>query len=310
MLTRRALIGRALTLASAGGTAACAYRSSAPRPSIPAIDTHVHFYDPTRPQGVPWPPASDDLLYRPHLPGDFVPLASATGVAGTVVIEASPWPADNGWLLDLAESYRIVLGVVGSLRPGDEAFGQELRRLTRRTKFKGIRLGAAALRKGVGTRAFETDLHHLADAGLALDVLGGAQMLEDVATLARKVPRLRIVVDHLPFAEWDGDLNAADRALAPLRDLTNVYAKVSGVLRGPEPTSPAALDAYTPRLDLVWEIFGSERVLFASNWPVSTRIASYADTYRAAAGYALGRGLPDAERFLRRNAEAAYDVSI
>ena len=66
------------------------------------IDTHTHFYDPTRPQGVPWPPKENQLLYRTVLPADAQALAAPVGVTGTVVVEASAWLEDNQWILDLA----------------------------------------------------------------------------------------------------------------------------------------------------------------------------------------------------------------
>ena len=58
------------------------------------IDTHTHFYDPSRPQGVPWPAPDNELLYRPVMPGHHCDLAAPEGVTGTVVVEASAW---SGW---------------------------------------------------------------------------------------------------------------------------------------------------------------------------------------------------------------------
>ena len=75
---------------------------AAPSSSICVVDTHTHFYDPSRPQGVPWPPKSETTLYRTVLPAEFQKLAEPQGVKGTVVVEASAWVEDNQWVLDLA----------------------------------------------------------------------------------------------------------------------------------------------------------------------------------------------------------------
>ena len=72
------------------------------KPTLEIIDTHVHFYDPTRPQGIPWPGKNNKQLYRPVLPDEFKRLSKPFGVAGTIVVEASPWIEDNQWCLDLA----------------------------------------------------------------------------------------------------------------------------------------------------------------------------------------------------------------
>ena len=66
------------------------------------IDCHTHFYDPSRPQGVPWPAKSSNL-YRTVLPAEFKALPKFRPVHGTVIVEASQWIEDNDWLIDLAK---------------------------------------------------------------------------------------------------------------------------------------------------------------------------------------------------------------
>ena len=84
---------------------------------VPVIDTHVHFYDPTRPQGTPWPPRDLAVLYKPHLPMDFRKATSGLGIAGVIVVEASDWLEDNQWILDLAKDEPLIVGFVGNLDP-------------------------------------------------------------------------------------------------------------------------------------------------------------------------------------------------
>ena len=82
------------------------------------IDTHTHFYDPYRPEGVPWPPRDDALLYRRVLPEDYKAVAVPEGVTGTVVVEASEWVEDNGWILDLAATEPLYRWIRWQSRPG------------------------------------------------------------------------------------------------------------------------------------------------------------------------------------------------
>src|ERR1041385_4920670 len=103
------------------------------------IDTHTHFYDPTRPQGVPWPEPTDELLYRRVLPEDYKALAVPEGVTGTVVVEASQWVEDNDWILGLAAEEPFIVGFVGNLQPGAEGFGENLDRFAANPLFRGIR---------------------------------------------------------------------------------------------------------------------------------------------------------------------------
>ena len=86
------------------------------------IDTHIHLYDPTRPQGVPWLSPDDEVLYRKVFPEDYKALAIPEGVTGTVVVEASEWVEDNQWILDIAADEPFIVGFVGNLQPGSEDF--------------------------------------------------------------------------------------------------------------------------------------------------------------------------------------------
>ena len=97
--TRREFMRTSAALAAAAFATTPSAVASA---GVEIIDCHTHFYDPGRPQGVPWPGKSETALYRPVYPRDYRALAAPLGITGTVVVEASAWPADNDWILDLA----------------------------------------------------------------------------------------------------------------------------------------------------------------------------------------------------------------
>ena len=86
--------------------------------SIPVIDTHIHLYDPGRPQGVPWPEKDDALLYRPTLPERYRKITKGLGIAGAIEVECSPWLEDNQWVLDVAAKDTLIVGMVGNVTPG------------------------------------------------------------------------------------------------------------------------------------------------------------------------------------------------
>ena len=256
--------------------------------AAPIVDKHTHYYDPTRPQGVPWPPASEKALYRRVLPPEFVALSRPHGVTATIVVEASPWLEDNQWVLDLAKDHPVIAGLVGHLNPGAEGFREQLTRFRRNPLFLGIRLGGEALVKGLGAAAFVDDLRRLGGEGLQVDLLGGPAMLQDVTRLARAVPELRIVIDHVPFDTPGGV------ALAALREYPNVYAKVSGRTTD------------TEGLDELWRVFGDDRLIYGSNWPVSERVAPYGRIFSTVHSYFAAKGNVALRKYLWDNARAAY----
>lgn len=277
------------------------------------IDTHTHFYDPTRPEGVPWPDPGDDVLYRPFQPDEFIRLAEPLGVTGTVVIEASPWLGDNDWLLRLADSHPFLLGIVGNLRPGDPEFRTHVDRFARNRLFRGIRIGTGPLDECLRIGRAQDDLRHLADLNLSLDLLIPPGRLPEAARLGSIIPRLRIVVDHCanvpvgvpPPGEWTGGLAACHYT-------PNVSMKVSGLVEGTgrrggnAPTDPGV---YREVLDALWRPFGEDRLIFGSNWPVSLHFASYASVLRIVQEYFNAKGTRAAEKYFHKNAVRFYQLT-
>src|SRR5215470_8633250 len=136
---------------------------------IPIIDTHIHLFDPRRPQGVPWPPKENAVLYHTALPDRYRKIAVPLGITGAIEVEASPWLEDNQWVLDVAARDTIIVGTVDDLEPGKPDFRKQLDRFHRNPLFRGIRYGnlwdrnlGAELEKP----GFVSDLKALADADL------------------------------------------------------------------------------------------------------------------------------------------------
>ncbi len=280
-------------------------------PPAGMIDCHTHFYDPTRPEGVPWPGKDDKLLYRRVLPEEFKKLVRPLGITGTIAVEASPWLEDNQWLLELAKDEPFIVGVVGNLKPGDPKFADHLKRFAVNPLFRGIRIAHASLAAGLAERAFVTDLARLAEHDLELDVNGGPNMLPDVSRIAEKLPRLRIVVNHVANVRIDGKALPADWVLGMrvARERANVSCKVSALVEGATPRdgkAPAETEFYRHVLDAVWNAFGEDRLIYASNWPVSERFASTETLLRIVREYFRGHGELAVEKFFWRNSQTAY----
>ena len=265
------------------------------------VDTHIHLYDPTRPQGVPWPPRNDALLYRRTLPADFKEATQGLGVTSAVVIESNALLEDNEWVLDLAADNPLIAGFVGHLDPGSASFPQHLARFAKNPLFRGIRLNGRAIASGLPQAAFVAGLQRLADRDLQLDAIGDHTIFSDLMRVSDRTPRLRIVIDHLPF-----ELGKDENAFRELGRRPQVYAKVSGVLRRDGDRTPLELSFYRDSLDRLWEVFGRDRLLYGSNWPVSNRFAPYPAVLRIVREYFTGKGAEASERYFWKNSLAAY----
>ncbi|MFM8272025.1 MAG: amidohydrolase family protein [Gemmata sp.] len=295
--------------AHAAVCAAVLVSGSAARAAEPEIvDAHTHFYDPTRPQGVPWPGKNDKRLYRPVLPDEYKRLSGPFGVVGAVVVEASPWVEDNQWLLDLAEKEKFILGVVGRLDPAADDFEKNLRRFAKSPLFRGVRVSHDDLKSGLnGNLAERCKL--LVELDLALDVNGGPDLPADVARLAEKVPKLRIVINHAANLRIDGKDPPAKwlEGMAAAAKHPNVYCKVSALVeQAAKKPAPRAAALYAPVLDALWKLYGEERLLFGSNWPVSEGGAPYETVVGIVRDYFAAKGEKAAAKFFRANSQAAY----
>ena len=273
----------------------------------PSIDTHIHVYDPTRAQGVPWPPKDLDVLYSPHLPARFVSLTERLGVVGAVVVEASPWVEDNQWVLDIAKDNPVIVGFIGNLEVGQPQFAAQLKRFAANPLFRGLRLRGVTLPNGPREAAFADNMKRLADRQLTLDVVGDTPILSDVLRIKRMAPHLRVVIDHLPFRQWDKEGAAAMRAaLKEVAQLPKVYIKISDVPRQIGGRLVEDPEFYRPALDALWSLFGPDRAIYGSNWPVSDLVAPYASMYKIVSTYFAGKSNADAQKFFWKNSLAAY----
>ena len=281
-------------------------------PSIQVIDSHIHLFDVSRPQGVPWPP-KDSPIYKTALPDRYRKLAVRHGVVGAIEIECSPWPQDNQWVLDIAAKDSIIVGTIGDLEPGTPGFGKQLERLHRNPLFRGIRYGNIwdrDLGKAMLKPEFIEGIKRLAGAGLVLDTANpDPALIHAVVRVSDSVPNLTIVVDHLPELALPEEVKARKSCEADLQLLgqrPQVYGKISGIVRRVDGRVPLDLNFYRDRLDRIWGTFGADRLMFGSDWPNSDQWAEYPDVFRLAQEFISTKDVASREKFYWKNSLKAY----
>lgn len=281
----------------------------------PAItDCHVHLWDIARPAGLGWIKKDDKTLNRSFLPKDHEPIAAANGVTGIIVVQAGQSLPDNQWNLDItAHNPRLYRGVVGNLSEiiGTPAFRPLFEKLCADPRYVGYRLSGRYQQQL--TDAFFADLRLTAQAGRSVDFLAGGYTLEDIAEIARRVPELRIMVNHLGGVKLDGQ-PLAPAWVAQFRAVAkqpNVHCKVSALFgRWEKQPAPQDLAPYTEVLDLACECFGPERLVFGSDWPVSEQTAGYAAVLRLTRAYFDQKAPAVSAKLFHQNAAAFYRLPI
>jgi L-fuconolactonase len=243
------------------------------------VDAHQHFWDPARAE-YPWMTVDMGSIRRRFGPEDLAPLVARTGVDGTILVQVQASINETREFLAIAAATPLVAGVVGWV---DLAAA-------------GVPDAIASLRSGPGGERLVGLRHQVHDepdplwlsrpdvrrglaavdrAGLAYDLLVRPRELPAALEAVRALPDVRFVIDHL------GKPSIRDRQLQPWADLIapfgalpNVWCKMSGLVTEAEWGTWQPEDI-GPFVDHALEVFGPERLLFGSDWPVCLLAATY-----------------------------------
>lgn len=222
------------------------------------LDSHVHFVDPSRPEGLVWP-APDSPLYRPALPSDLAAVYGGRPPSGCIAVETSRRESDDRWLLQLAAREPLVRGVVLNLQADLRDFEVRLENALEHDNFVGIRLRPIA-DYDLSSGLLKDNLQRLGDAGKTVEfgARSGAQKA-GFERLANSLPNLLFILDHAghPPSSPDASFCAWQTGIREIALQPNTVCKVTGIA--------ARSERIFARL---METFGERRLLYGSNWPV------------------------------------------
>jgi L-fuconolactonase len=273
------------------------------------IDAHQHFWR-YAPETHAWLTDEMAALKRNFLPDDLEHDRIANGVWGTVAIQADQSEKETEFLLGLADGDPRILGVVGWIDLQAPNLPERLEYFSAFDSLVGFRhivqsepddrflLGANFLR----------GISHIERYGFTYDILIYPRQLPAAVAFVEKFPAQRFVVDHAAKPNIrEGVLDGWQQGIRALAAHPMVYCKLSGLM-----TEANWLDwredDFRPYLDVVFDAFGVDRVMFGSDWPVCLLAASYSRVAGLIASYTSGFSPADRHKVFFENAARFYGL--
>lgn len=273
--------------------------------SVLKLDSHHHLwrYDPAE---YSWIGENQARLRRDFLPEDLKD--SLADIDGVVSVQARQSVEETDVLLEHAEKWDFIRGVVGWLPLGDGDIGTHLERYAAHPKLKGLRhvIQDESDDDFILGHDFNRGIDKLLAYGLTYDILVYERQLPQVIRFVDLHPYQTFVLDHA------GKPRIADEEMEPWRsqmqelaERVNVYCKISGLVTEAKPGQWKNEDII-PYIDAVVDLFGPERVMFGSDWPVCLLEIEYPDWVNLCAGYIASYSQSERRRFWAETAKEAY----
>ena len=215
-------------------------------------------------------PPAPSPIQRNFMPEDLQPILERNRFDGCVVVQATTHPEEATWLLDLANQHPFILGVVAWVDITDAQVGKTLDALQKNPRFKGVRhpVHDEANNRWLLRDDVVRGLKELERRKIPYDLLLRPQHLPAAIELVDRLPSLPMVIDHIakPLIAkqqthgWAEDMERISKA-------PNMFVKLSGMITEAEANKWTS-DHLKPYVQHTLKLFGADRCMFGSDWPV------------------------------------------
>jgi L-fuconolactonase len=240
------------------------------------IDSHQHFWEYNSVRDS-WINSEMEVLRRNFLPQDLEPLLHANKIDGCVAIQADQSKDESHFLLQLASQNEFIKGVVGWVDLSADNIEERLAYWSTYAKLKGFRhiIQAEPNDEFILNKDFCRGVSNLERFGFTYDILVFPRHLPYLFKFLHQFPDQPFVIDHMAKPNIKaGEINLWRQNLKQVASFENVYCKLSGMVTEADLNNWTAND-FRPYVDAVIEIFGIDRVMFGSDWPVCLLGANY-----------------------------------
>ena len=272
------------------------------------LDAHQHFWE-YNAQRDSWIDDSMSVLKSDYLPEQIEPLLKEKELEGCIAVQANQSEKETEFLLALAEAYSFIKAVVGWVDLCSENIEKRLEYYAQNPYLKGIRhIVQAEPENFVLKPEFQRGIGFLSQFNLVYDLLVYPSQLESGIELVSQFPDQKFVLDHCAKPQIKiQEIEKWARDIRLLAEEENVFCKVSGLVTEADFKNWKPSD-FLPYLEVVFDAFGEDRVLYGSDWPVCLLAASYEKVYQLIDDYTIEHSADARRKFFGDNAARIYNI--
>ena len=274
------------------------------------IDSHQHFwkFDSVRDS---WIDDSMQKIQRDFLPEDLLPLLTENKFQGCVAVQADQSEEQTHFLVDLASKNDFIKGVVGWVDLCNKNISERLNHFSDDKIIKGFRHVVQGEADDFMLRNdFRNGIAALREFDFTYDILIFHRQLPAAIDLAGRFPEQKFVIDHIAKPNIkSGEIESWRKNIAEIAKLDNVSCKVSGMVTEADWNNWKFQDL-KPYLDVVFEYFSADRILFGSDWPVCNVAAHYSTVVDTLENYNAQFSIQEQNKIWYENAAGFYNLEI
>lgn len=273
------------------------------------IDAHHHLWQ-YSPAEYGWIDGKMAALRQDFLPEDLRAEMRSASIDGAITVQARQTIEETRWLLDLADRNDEIRGVVGWAPIAGEELPAVLDEFANRPRLKGLRhvVQAEPDENFLLREDFNRGIRALRDTGLVYDILIYERQLPQAIRFVDEHPEQAFVLDHIAKPRIrEGVLEPWRTQIRELARREHVACKLSGVVTEAD-WKDWSLESLRPYLDTVMEVFGPQRIMVGSDWPVCLVACGYAQWFGLLEQYLGGFSQTEQDSMFGGNAGRIYGL--
>lgn len=276
------------------------------RPEPMRIDAHQHFWTLSR-GDYGWLTPALGPIHRDFGPTDLEPLLAQHGIERTILVQAAPTEAETAFLLDIAARTTFVAGVVGWADFDAPDIAERIAVLSGNPLLVGLRPMVQDIARDdwLAQPALAPAFEAMASHHLVFDALLKPRHIAPMLAVLERHPTLPAVIDHAAKPDLvAGDLSAWREGMTTLAAHPRLFCKLSGLVT--EASEDWTIATLHPAVDHLLAVFGPDRLIWGSDWPVVTLRAGYARWYAVATALLAGQSEAARAAIMGGNAHRLY----